>query len=46
MLSDFIKALRSSNVTVSTAESIDANKVLATVGIENKLLLKNALSMA
>ena len=46
MLSDFIKALRSSNVTVSTAESIDANKVLATVGIENKLLLKHALSMA
>ena len=46
MLSDFIKALRSSNVTVSTAESIDANKVLAAVGIENKLLLKHALSMA
>jgi len=46
MLPDFIKALRASNVAVSTAESIDANKVLTTIGIENKLLLKYSLSMA
>ncbi len=45
MLQDFIKALRASNLAVSTAENIDASEVLSTIGIENKRLLKHSLSM-
>ena len=44
MLIDFIKALRSADVRVSTAESLDGAATLSAIGLENKQLLKHALS--
>jgi uncharacterized protein with von Willebrand factor type A (vWA) domain len=43
VLSNFIKALRASDVRVSTAESIDAAAALALVGFEHRSLIKEAL---
>ena len=40
VLTDFVKALRNSNVRVSPAETIDAVSVVDTVGYEDKELLK------
>ncbi len=43
VLANFIKALRASDVRVSTAESIDAAAALALVGFERRTLIKEAL---
>ena len=43
VLSNFIKALRASDVRVSTAESIDAAAALELVGFEHRTLIKEAL---
>ena len=45
VLTDFVKALRNSNVRVSPAETIDAVSVVDTVGYEDKELLKRTLSI-
>ena len=45
VLTDFVKALRNSNVRVSPAETIDAVSVVDTVGYEDKDLLKRTLSI-
>ena len=45
VLSDFVKALRNSNVRVSPAETLDAVSVLNTVGYDDKELLKKSLSI-
>lgn len=44
VLSNFIKALRASDLRVSTAETIDAAAALATVGYANRNLLREALA--
>jgi len=44
-LSKFIRALRNSDVRVSTAETLDAFKTLDLVGYEDRALLKNALCL-
>ncbi|MBI4693824.1 MAG: VWA domain-containing protein [Gammaproteobacteria bacterium] len=46
VLTDFLKALRASDVRVSTAEGMDAVAALAAVGFEDRTLVKNALSQA
>ena len=43
VLSDFIRALRASNVRVSTAESIDAAHTIDAVGFTDRALLKESL---
>jgi hypothetical protein len=43
-LADFIAALRASDVWVSPAESIDAHRVLAQVGYDDRVLLRDALA--
>jgi hypothetical protein len=45
VLTDFVKALRNSNVRVSPAETIDAVTVVNNVGYEDKELLKRTLSI-
>ncbi|HJP34997.1 MAG TPA: VWA domain-containing protein, partial [Gammaproteobacteria bacterium] len=44
VLSDFIRALRSADVRVSTAESIDAAATVDAVGFDDRSLLKESLS--
>jgi len=44
VLSDFIRALRATDVRVSTAESIDAAATLDAVGFDDRGLLKESLS--
>ena len=45
-LRDFIHILRSSNLRVSTSESIDAMNVVSEIGIEDRSLLKHSLSFS
>ena len=45
VLTDFVKALRNSNVRVSPAETIDAVSVIDEVGLNDKELLKQSLSI-
>ena len=45
VLTDFVKALRNSNVRVSPAETIDAVSVVDAVGYDDKELLKKTLSI-
>ena len=45
VLTDFVKALRNSNVRVSPAETIDAVSVIDQVGFDDKELLKKSLSI-
>ena len=45
VLTDFVKALRNSNVRVSPAETIDAVSVVDSVGYDDKELLKRTLSI-
>ena len=44
VLSDFIRALRASNVRVSTSESIDAAAAVDTIGFDERALLKTSLA--
>jgi len=44
-LTEFVAALRNSDVRVSTSETIDAVKVIQLVGLEDKDLLRDALSI-
>ena len=41
-LRDFIKVLRSSDVRVSSSETIDAMKISSIIGLEDKTLLKES----
>ena len=43
-LRDFIHILRSSDIRISTAESIDAMRVVSLIGLNNKSLLQDSLS--
>ena len=45
-LRDFIKVLRSSDVRVSSSETIDAMKISSIIGLEDKTLLKESLSQS
>ena len=45
-LRDFIHILRSSDLRVSTSESIDAMNVVSKVGLDDKSLLKDSLSFS
>ena len=45
-LRDFIHILRSSDLRVSTSESIDAMNVVSEIGLDNKSLLKDSLSFS
>ena len=45
-LRDFIHILRSSDLRVSTSESIDAMNVVSEIGFENKSLLRDSLSFS
>jgi uncharacterized protein with von Willebrand factor type A (vWA) domain len=44
VLTDFIRALRSADVRISTSESIDAGDVLRLVGYDSRDVLRHALS--
>ena len=44
VLGHFLQALRASDVRVSTAEGMDAARVFGTLGFDDRLLLKTALS--
>jgi uncharacterized protein with von Willebrand factor type A (vWA) domain len=44
-LVEFVKVLRTADVKVSPAETLDAMEALDIVGIKNRALLKNSLSM-
>jgi uncharacterized protein with von Willebrand factor type A (vWA) domain len=44
VLTDFIRALRSADVRISTSESIDAGEVLRLVGYDSRDVLRHALS--
>ncbi|MBO6635838.1 VWA domain-containing protein [Parvibaculum sp.] len=44
VLGDFIRALRSADIRVSTSESIDAGNVVDLVGFDDRQTLKDALS--
>ncbi|MDE1173287.1 MAG: VWA domain-containing protein [Parvibaculaceae bacterium] len=46
VLADFIRALRSADVRISTSESIDAGRALALVGYDDRTTLRAALSQA
>jgi uncharacterized protein with von Willebrand factor type A (vWA) domain len=46
MLANFIRALRNSDVRISTAETLDALSVVELVGYEDRAALKRALSLA
>ncbi len=43
-LRDFIHILRSSEIRISTAETIDAMRVVSLVGLNDKSLLQDSLS--
>ena len=43
VLGDFIRALRSADVRVSTSESIDAGRVVGLVGLDDRMTLRDAL---
>ena len=45
-LRDFIHILRSSDLRVSTSESIDAMNVISEIGLEDRSLLKHSLSFS
>ena len=45
-LRDFIHILRSSDLRVSTSESIDAMNVVSKIGLDNKSLLRDSLSFS
>ena len=45
-LRDFIHILRSSDLRVSTSESIDAMNVVSEIGLEDRSLLKHSLSFS
>ena len=45
VLTDFVKALRNSNVRVSPAETLDAMSVIDEVGYDDRELLKRSLSI-
>ena len=45
-LRDFIHILRSSDLRVSTSESIDAMNIVSEVGLDDKSLLKDSLSFS
>ena len=45
-LRDFIHILRSSDLRVSTSESIDAMNIVSKIGFDNKSLLKDSLSFS
>ena len=45
-LKDFIKVLRSSDVRVSSSETLDAMKAMSIIGFEDKFLLKESLSQS
>ena len=44
VLEDFLKAVRSHDITVSSAESIEAGHTFELIGFENREILKYALS--
>ena len=44
-LVEFVQVLRTADVKVSPAETLDAMEALDIIGIENRVLLKNSLSM-
>lgn len=44
VLGDFIRALRSADVRVSTSESIDAGRVVGLVGLDDRQTLRDALA--
>jgi len=44
-LVDFVKVLRTAEVKVSPAETLDAMTALKVVGYEDRVLFKNTLSM-
>ena len=44
-LVDFVKVLRTAEIQVSPAETLDAMEALELVGYRNRTLLKNSLSM-
>ena len=44
-LVEFVQVLRTADVKVSPAETLDAMETLDIIGIENRVLLKNSLSM-
>ena len=44
-LVEFVQVLRTADVKVSPAETLDAMETLDIIGIEDRLLLKNSLSM-
>ena len=44
-LVEFVQVLRTADVKVSPAETLDAMETLDIIGIENRILLKNSLSM-
>ncbi len=45
VLTDFVKALRNSNVRVSPAETLEAMSVIDEVGYDDRELLKRSLSI-
>ena len=45
-LRDFIKVLRSSDVRISSSETLDAMKATSIIGFEDKFLLKESLSQS
>ena len=45
ILSDFIRALRASDVRVSTGEAIDAASAMQLIGFDNRTLLRDTLSI-
>ena len=45
MIHDFIKALRASNIRISVAETMEAIETLNHVGLFNRQLLKDSLSL-
>ena len=45
VLTDFVKALRNSNVRVSPAETLDAMSVIDEIGYDDRDLLKRSLSI-
>lgn len=44
MLGDFVRILRASDINVSTAETIEAGRVIGHIGLEDRQLMKTALS--
>jgi len=44
-LVEFVQVLRTADVKVSPAETLDAMEALDIIGVENRVLLKNSLSM-